>query len=463
MGWRGVDWPDLGRLVDETMKMETMKMLFMRAVMGFVAGVLLLAVSFSAQAASPVEVDRIVAVVNDEAITLGELQGRIASVVRQMREQNIPLPPQNIIERQMLERMITDRVQLQEAKESGLSVSNDELDDALRRIAESNKFSMADFRRALEKDGIRWDKFREEIRSEITLSRLREREVSRRTSVSDGEIDNYLNNPDSGAQNDKMVVNLSHILLLIPENPTPDQLMRIGTKAQTALAQIKAGEDFAKVAASFSEAPDGLKGGSLGLRPIDRLPGLYADLARKLQPGEVSDIVRSPAGFHIVKVVEKRSGEARPLNAPMQQTHARHILIKVNEVVSAAEAEHKLLSLKERLDHGADFAELARQYSNDLSASKGGDLGWLYAGDTVPEFEAAMDALNINQISNPVQSPFGFHLIQVLERRTGEMSIERQRMAARQVLRERKADEVYQDWVRQLRDRAYVEDRLEDL
>lgn len=437
-------------------------MLFMRVVVSFFAAVLLLAATFSAQAVSPVEVDRIVAVVNSEAITLGELQSRIASVVRQMREQNVPLPPQNIIERQMLDRMISERVQLQEAKESGLNVSNDELNDALRRIAESNKLSVADFRRALEKDGIQWDKFREEIRSEITLSRLREREVSRRTSISDGEIDNYLNNPDNGAQNDKMLVNLSHILLLVPENPTPDQLMRIGTKAQTALAQIRAGEDFAKVAASFSEAPDGLKGGSLGLRQIDRLPALYADLARKLQPGEVSDIVRSPVGFHIVKVIEKRSSEARSPNALMQQTHARHILIKVNEVVSAAEAEHKLLLLKERLDHGADFAELARQYSNDLSASKGGDLGWLYAGDTVPEFENAMNALSINQISGPVQSPFGFHLIQVLERRTGEMSIERQRMAARQVLRERKADEVYQDWVRQLRDRAYVEDRLED-
>lgn len=437
-------------------------MLFMRVAVSFFAAVLLLAAPFSAQAVSPVEVDRIVAVVNSEAITLGELQSRIASVVRQMREQNVPLPPQNIIERQMLDRMISERVQLQEAKESGLNVSNDELNDALRRIAESNKLSVADFRRALEKDGIQWDKFREEIRSEITLSRLREREVSRRTSISDGEIDNYLNNPDNGAQNDKMLVNLSHILLLIPENPTPDQLMRIGTKAQTALAQIRAGEDFAKVAASFSEAPDGLKGGSLGLRQIDRLPALYADLARKLQPGEVSDIVRSPVGFHIVKVIEKRSSEARSPNALTQQTHARHILIKVNEVVSAAEAEHKLLLLKERLDHGADFAELARQYSNDLSASKGGDLGWLYAGDTVPEFENAMNALSINQISGPVQSPFGFHLIQVLERRTGEMSIERQRMAARQVLRERKADEVYQDWVRQLRDRAYVEDRLED-
>ena len=322
---------------------------------------------------------------------------------------------------------------------------------------------MAAFREALEKDGIRWGKFREEIRSEITLARLREREVSRRASISDGEIDNYINNPDSGAQTEKMLVNLSHIVLQVPENATPDQLMRIGARAQAALTQVQNGEDFAKVAASFSNAPDGLKGGTLGLRPIDRLPLLYAELAKKLQQGEVSEIVRSPAGFHIVKLIEKRNGEAKPLNASTQQTHARHILIKVNELISAAEAEHKMQALKERLDNGADFAELARQHSNDLSAAKGGDLGWLYAGDTVPEFEAAMNALQINQISAPVQSPFGFHLIQVLARRVGELSVERQRMAARQVLRERKADEVYQDWVRQLRDRAYVEDRLKEL
>lgn len=440
-----------------------MKMFYFRAVLISVLGFLLFTTVFSVRAASPIEVDRIVAVVNDEAITMGELQARLASVLRQMREQNVPLPPQEVIERQMLERMITDRVQLQEAKESGVLVSNDELDDSLQRIAENNKLSLAAFREALEKDGIRWGKFREEIRSEITLARLREREVSRRASISDGEIDNYINNPDSGAQTEKMLVNLSHIVLQVPENATPDQLMRIGTRAQTALTQVQNGEDFAKVAASFSNAPDGLKGGALGLRPIDRLPLLYAELAKKLQQGEVSEIVRSPAGFHIVKLIEKRNGEAKPLSASTQQTHARHILIKVNELISAAEAEHKMQALKERLDNGADFAELARQHSNDLSAAKGGDLGWLYAGDTVPEFEAAMNALQINQISAPIQSPFGFHLIQVLARRVGELSVERQRMAARQVLRERKADEVYQDWVRQLRDRAYVEDRLKEL
>ena len=199
----------------------------------------------------------------------------------------------------------------------------------------------------------------------------------------------------------------------------------------------------------------------MGARPLDRLPALYADAVKKLKPGEVSDILRSPAGFHIVKLIDQAGGAAKPV-AALKQTRARHILIKVNELVSEAEAKRKLVALKERLDNGADFAELARLHSNDLSAAKGGDLGWLYQGDTVPDFEKAMDALPINQISQPVQSPFGFHLIQVLERRTENVTDERQRLAARQVLRERKADEAYQDWVRQIRDRAYVEFRVEE-
>jgi peptidyl-prolyl cis-trans isomerase SurA len=200
----------------------------------------------------------------------------------------------------------------------------------------------------------------------------------------------------------------------------------------------------------------------MGARPLDRLPALYADAVKKLKPGEVSDILRSPAGFHIIKLIDRKvEGGAKPV-ATLKQTHARHILIKVNELVSEAEAKRKLVALKERLENGGDFAELARLHSNDLSAAKGGDLGWLYQGDTVPEFEAAMDALKINQISQPVQSPFGFHLIEVLERRTENATDERQRLAARQVLRDRKADEAYQDWVRQIRDRAYVEYRVEE-
>lgn len=415
--------------------------------------------------ASPVEVDRIVAIVNDEAITALELRSRLATVERQLKGQNVQLPPRDVLERQLLERMIYDRVQTQFARETGLRIADTELDAALRRIAESNRLSLPDFRAALEKDGITWPKFREEIRQEIVLSRLRDREVNSRVTVSEGEIDNYLAGQPQGATEQGAEVHIAHIVLRVPEQASPDQLMRIGARAQAALDQIRRGEDFAKVAAANSDAPDGLNGGSLGLRPLDRLPALYADAVQKLKPGESSEILRSPAGFHIIKLIEKRSHEnttGMPAIAPLKQTHARHILIKVNELVSEAEAQHKLVALKERLDNGADFAELARSYSNDLSAAKGGDLGWLYQGDTVPEFEKAMDALKINEVSQPVQSPFGFHLIQVLERRTEEAGKERQRLMARQVLRERKADEAYQDWVRQLRDRAYVEHRLEE-
>jgi peptidyl-prolyl cis-trans isomerase SurA len=411
--------------------------------------------------AQPLEVDRIIAVVNDEAITAYELRARLATVERQLRDQKVQLPPREVLEKQLLERMITDRVQLQYAKETGLRVSDIELDAAMRRIAEGNKVSLQDFRAALEKDGIAWAKFREEIREEIVLSRLREREVQSRVAVTDGEIDNYLANLAAGGETANVEVRTAHIILRVPEQATPDQLMRIGARARAALDQIRRGDDFAKVAASYSDAPDGLSGGLMGVRPLDRLPALYADAVKKLKPGEVSDILRSPAGFHIVKLIDQTGGGAKPA-AALKQTRARHILIKVNELVSEAEAKRKLVALKERLDNGADFAELARLHSNDLSAAKGGDLGWLYQGDTVPEFEKAMDALQINQISQPVQSPFGFHLIQVLERRTENVTDERQRLAARQVLRERKADEAYQDWVRQIRDRAYVEFRVEE-
>jgi peptidyl-prolyl cis-trans isomerase SurA len=407
------------------------------------------------------EVDRVVAVVNDEALTLFELRSRVATVENQLRGQRVQLPPRDVLERQVLERMVTDRVQLQFARETGLRVSDVELDAAIRRIAEGNRLSVSEFRAALEKDGVAWPKFREEVRDEITLARLREREVESRIVVSEGEIDNYLANPsqDAGAGTE---VQVAHIILRVPEAATPDQLMRIGARARTALDQLRRGENFAKVAASYSDAPDGLSGGNMGLRPLDRLPALYADAVRKLKPGEVSDILRSPAGFHIVKLVEMRGGEPVRDLAPLRQTRARHILIKVNELVSEAEARRKLVILRERIVNGADFGEMARLNSNDLSAAKGGDLGWLYQGDTVPDFEKAMDALKINQVSEPVQSPFGFHLIQVLERRTEDASAERQRLAARQVLRERKSDEAYQEWVRQMRDRAYVEYRVED-
>jgi peptidyl-prolyl cis-trans isomerase SurA len=415
------------------------------------------AVAAAAAPSQPVDVDRIVAVVNNEAITLFELRSREAMVERQLRAQNVPLPPAEVLEKQLLDRMILDRVQMQFAKEIGLHISDGELDAAIGRIAESNHMGVADFKAALEHDNVAWPKFREEIRQEMTISRLREREVDNKITISESEIDNYLDNASRGNEE---IVQVAHIVVRVPEQADAAQLAHSRERIEKAVRELQSGEDFGRVAASYSDAPDGLAGGVMEARPVDRLPGLYADAIKNLKPGEISAILRSPAGFHVVKLIDRRGGMLP--NEPLKQTHARHILIRVNEVVSDDEAKHKLEALKERLDHGADFAELARLYSNDLSAANGGDLGWLYQGDTVPEFERAMDALKIGEVSQPIRTPFGWHLIQVLGRRTQDASPERMRLIARQALRARKSDEAYQDWLRQMRDRAYVEVRLED-
>ena len=417
------------------------------------------ATSHAATRSDPVELNRIVAVVNDDAITALELKARLTAVERQLRGQNVQLPPPEVLEKQMLERMISDRVQLQQARETGLRISDIELDAALRRIASSNRLSLEDFRAALAQDGIEWAKFREDIRDEITISRLREREVDARMVITEGEIDAYLANPGAG-QTANTEVRLAHIIVRVPEQATPDQLMRLGARANEALAQVRRGEDFGKVAASFSEAPDALSGGDMGVRPTNRLPTLYADAVANLKAGEVSPILRSPAGFHIVKLVSRGNAREVPTTA-VNQTHVRHILIKPNEIVTPEEALRKIESVKAKIDGGADFAEMAKQFSADFSSANGGDLGWIYEGDTVPEFARAMDELKPGELSEPVRSPFGWHLIQVLERRTDSASPERVRMQARQVLRERRSDEAYQEWLRQLRDRTYVEYRLE--
>jgi peptidyl-prolyl cis-trans isomerase SurA len=252
---------------------------------------------------------------------------------------------------------------------------------------------------------------------------------------------------------------LSHILIRVPEQVSPEQLRDRRALAEKALAQIKSGADFRQVAASFSEAPDAVQGGGMGWREITRLPTIFADTVKTMKPGEVSGILRSPNGLHIVRVNGRRGQESPVIVA---QTHARHILIKTTEVVSENEARERLVKLKERLDNNADFAELARLQSEDASASRGGDLGWLSPGDTVPEFEKAMDTLKPGEISAPVRSPFGYHLIQVIERRNEDMSKQQQRLQARLSLRAQKAEEAYQEWLRQLRDKAFVEYRLEE-
>lgn len=421
-------------------------------------GVCTLSLAAEKTSAKVVTLDRIVAVVNSDVITQLELNERLNLVIQQLQKQGTPLPPRDVLEKQLLERLVMDRVQLQFAQETGVKVDDAQLENSLHRIAQENKMSLEQFRAALEKDGIDYSKFREDIRREFIMSRLREREVDNRITVSDGEVENYLNSR-SEIQGGGNEFNLAHILIRVPEQASPEQLQKFKMRAQQALEELHAGKDFRQVAASYSDAADALQGGVLGWRPAGQLPTLFVDALEVLKTGEASPVLRSPNGFHILKLLDKRGKDAPFV---VQQTHARHILIKVNEVMSEQEARNRTLQIKERLDNGADFAELARLHSEDGSASRGGDLGWLSPGDTVPEFERAMNALKPGTLSGPVRSPFGWHLIQVLERRDEDVSKERKRLQARQEIRARKADESYQEWLRQLRDRAYVEYRLED-
>ncbi|TMH25208.1 MAG: molecular chaperone SurA [Betaproteobacteria bacterium] len=414
---------------------------------------------FAGAAPAVTLVDRIVAVVNKDVVTYSELNEAVGMAERQLRRQGTPAPERAVLERQMLERLILDKAQLQLARETGIRIDELQLDRAVERIAQSNNMTLADFRRALEGDGVAFDAWRNEVRQQMILTRLREREVENRVQVSDTEVDLFLeqlkNRPDEGAE-----YNLAHILVRVPEGASPERIRQARSRAEQAVAEVRSGAPFARVAAAYSDAPDALQGGALGWRNHERLPELFADALAKMKPGDISEPLRSPAGFHIVQLIERRGTGAQ---APVVQTRLRHILIRTNEAVSEAEARRKLLDLRERIvSGGADFAELARANSDDGTAARGGELDWVYPGDTVPEFERAYQELKLAEVSPPVRTPFGYHLIQVLERRSSDLSPERKRLQARQALRERKADEAYQEWLRQLRDQTYVELRLDE-
>ena len=415
--------------------------------------------ALSAQAQRVDLVDRIVAVVNKEVITASELQERVGFAERELSRQGTPLPDRRLLERQVLERLILDKAQLQLAAEGSIRIDNLQLDRAIERIAENNNLTLTAFRQAIERDGVQFDRFREEVRRQIVLQRLREREVDERIEVSETEIDLYLEeNKSAGAE--RVEYNVAHILVRLPEQASPERIAQARSRAEKARDEARAGGDFARLAASYSDSADALQGGLMGWRAAERLPELYSAALQTMKPGEVSDVLRSPGGFHLLRLLDRRGAGA---GRSVVQTLARHILIKTSEVVSEAEARRRLTELRERIvTGGADFAEIARLNSADASAAQGGNLGWIFPGDTVPEFERAMDALKPGEISQPVKSPFGWHLVQALERRTGGLPAERLRFLARQALRERKSDEAYQDWLRQLRDRTYVEIRLED-
>lgn len=413
---------------------------------------------FNAHAAGVVKLDRIVAVVDQTVITEQELESRIATVTAQLKKQGTELPEESILRKQILERLISDTLQIQYAAQIGLKVDDNQLDKTIERIAEQNQLTLTEFGEALAKDGVSMRKFRADIRNEITIARLREREVDGRVNVSESEIDNYLTSQASRNENQDEF-EISHILIRTPEEGATEDIQKAKAKVDKAANELKSGTSFAKVSASFSDAPNALEGGNLGWKSGAQMPALFLDALKNMHNGEISPVLRSPNGFHILKLTNKRGG-----NSPLvvQQTHARHILIKLSEVMSDNEAKQKMDIIKERLDNNEKFEALARQYSEDSTASNGGDLGWVNPGDTVPQFEKAMNDLKDGQISQPVRSQFGWHIIQVIERRSQDMSKESARLKARQEIRSRKADEAYQDWIRELRDRAYVELRLED-
>ena len=405
-----------------------------------------------------VSVDRVVAVINDEAITQHDLNDAKRIVLQQLKQQNVQPPAQDVLDKQVLERMLTERSLLQFAKENGVKVDDTQIERAILRIAQENKVSAEDFRKLLAKENIAYPRYREDIRNELTVQRMREREVDSKITVSDAEVDQYLSTLKSQSGGEAEY-NLAHILVIVPEQATAEQIAVKQRRAEDALRALRNGADFAQVAAAFSEATDALGGGNLGWRSGARLPTVFSDEVRAMKVGEISAITRSAAGFHIVKLLDKRTHNDSTV---VDQTHARHILVRVNEIVSESDAKAKIDRLKERIDAGAKFEELAKLNSEDTTSAKGGDLGWLNPTDTVPEFDDAMKKLEPGQISAPVRTPFGWHLIQVLERRRQDITADRERSEAQVAIRQRKSDEAFQDWVRQIRDRAYVEVRIDE-
>jgi len=424
----------------------------------FFAGVLTIACQLNVHAADVIKLDRIVAIVDQTVITEQELENRIATVTAQFKKQGTEMPAENILRKQILERLITDTLQIQYAAQTGLKVDNNQLDKTVERIAEQNQMTLTEFSEALAKDGVSMSKFRADIRNEITIARLREREVDGRVNVSESEIDNFLTSQAANGENQDEF-EISHILIRTPEEGATEDVQKAKVKVEEAVNQLNSGNSFTKVSASFSDAPNALEGGNIGWKSGTQIPALFLDALKTMQIGDISQPLRSPNGFHLLKLTNKR-GTNSPL--VIQQTHARHILIKLSEIMSEKEGKLKIDNIKERLDNGEKFEALARQFSEDSTASNGGDLSWVNPGDTVPQFEKAMNELKDNQISPPVRTQFGWHIIQVIERRSQDMSKEAARLKARQEIRAKKADEAYQDWIRELRDRAYVELRLED-
>jgi peptidyl-prolyl cis-trans isomerase SurA len=458
-----------------------------------------------AESSSSQFVDGIAAVVNKKVITLQQVDAEAKVAQEQLRRQNIPVPEHDTLRKQVLARMITEELERQEAERLGIRVNDAQVQQAVQTVAQRNRISPERLRQEVEKTGVSWDEYLKNLRQEVSLDMLRQRAVDSTITISDAEIDTFLKGqgnqvlapaPAPGApppaqaqpapaapqQSGPQVLGLAQILVAVPEGAPAAKVEELRRKAEGLLARVRSGADFAGVAAASSDDPQALKGGELGVRPVNGWPDLFLKETEGLKAGDVSGVFQSGNGFHILKVLTRGQPARRPeaqaqAPAPMPgqqaqpvqqqgpmmvtQTHARHILIKSSKVMSDEKAETRLNQLRQRLVNGESFADLAKRYSEDASAPQGGDLGWLTPGETVPAFEQAMNALEPNQISQPIKSQFGWHLIQVLERRTKDMEKEFKRMQARQILFQRRVEPAFEDWLSQLRGQAYIDNRLD--
>lgn len=427
------------------------------------------AIADATPSSSRVEIDSVVAIVNDAVITRSELDDQTRTIKQQLRQQNTPAPAADVLQKQVLERLISSRLQLQLAASTGIRVDDDTLNRAINRIAVQNKLSLTEFRAVLEKDGFSFDKFREDIRDEIIITRLRQRQVDGRITVTDQEVSQFLAAQARQGKSDDEY-RLGHILIALPEAASPEQIQAARQKTEKILEKLQAkvatkvdsgaagSADFKETAIAVSDGQQALEGGDLGWRSAGQLPSLFASQAPAMKVGELSGIIRSSGGFHIIKLLDYRGGKRHTVT----QTLARHILIRTTEMIADDDASIRLEQLAQRIKKGEDFAELARGVSDDtLSAAKGGSLDWVNPGDMVSAFEEAMNQLQPTQISAPFKSEFGWHIVQVQERREHDNTEEYTRNQAQEALRSRKIEEEYQNWLRRLRDEAYVEYRLD--
>ncbi|HFE37749.1 MAG TPA: molecular chaperone SurA [Gammaproteobacteria bacterium] len=407
---------------------------------------------------SPSKINSIAAIVNDDVITSLELGLQVSTIKKQLHAQRARLPPEHILRKQVLEREVLKQIQLQFAKNTGIRIDDNELNTTLSRIAQQNKLSLPEFRDALENDGLNFAQFREDIRSEMIIARLQQREIQNRITISNQEVENFLATQASQGNIDDEY-NLSHILISVPEAANADQIDATLQRAQKILARLDAGEEFQQVAISASDGQKALEGGELGWRKAGQLPTLFATLVTHMSPGEHSGLIRSSSGFHIIRLNAKRSGKKHLVT----QTKARHILIRPNELNTARDIITRLSQLRTRIINGADFDELAKSHSEDRgSAVNGGDLGWVSPGQMVPQFENAMNKLEPGEISEPFQSQFGWHIVQVLERRNTDNSEQFIQNKAREFIRQRKTEEMTEAWLRQIREEAFVSIKIPD-